>query len=188
MSCTILMTEIHHASLSQLFNIPVALMNTVLNAPQTLCGWILWPLRSLLCWPHPQLSLLKGRWRHDCIVWRSFWKPFSLYRSKRILDKLHPPLCHTSSTQHHKHEQGSISCCTTPTPTSSGYSPNRCFIGIICAVRCVSTQINNTDSSYKTHFSIWTQSGAICGTLQLCDEQRGDGEGWGGSEGGLWVD
>lgn len=49
--------------------------------------------------------------------------------------------------------------------------------GIMPAVRCVSAQINNTDSSYKTHFSIRTQSGDICGALQLCDEQRG---GWRG--------
>lgn len=65
-------------------------------------------------------------------------------------------------------------------PPSSAYSLNLCFIGVIRAVRCLSTQINNTDSSHKTHFSIWTQSGAICGALQLCDEQRGtgrDGEG-----------
>lgn len=88
--------------------------------------------------------------------------------------------CHMQHRKTHKHEQGSVSCCGTPTPTFSGYSLNCCFIGIIRAVRCVSTEINNTDSSCKSHFSIWTQSGAICGGLQLCDEQRGterNGEG-----------
>lgn len=81
----------------------------------------------------------------------------------------------------HKHERGSISCCGTPTPHLLWL-----FFKLLLywyysrRPLCVSTQINNTDSSRKTHFSIWTQSGAICGALQLHDEQRGterDGEG-----------
>ena len=39
-----------------------------------------------------------------------------------------------------------------PAPCSSGYSLNRCFIGIIRAVRSVSTQINKSDSSRKNTF------------------------------------
>lgn len=123
--------------------------------------------------------LTSPRPRPDDMV-ASSWEPFSLCRSEWISDKLHVALYHTlrcaAEEESHEHERGSISCCATPTPTCSAYSLNRCFIGIILTVCCVSAQINNADSSRKTRCSIWTQSGAICGALQLCDEQSGDGE------------
>lgn len=90
----------------------------------------------------------------------------------------HSPTRETKATTISLATSNNASHPSPPSPASSAFSSVNCdFNGIMRAVDCVTTQINNPDSPCEKHFTILTQSGANCGTLQLCDEGRRGGVG-----------